>query len=39
MASGAKPARIGAIGLDYWGPNLVRSFDGARRLFSWSRID
>ena len=29
MASDAKPACIGAIGLGYWGPNLVRSFAAA----------
>jgi predicted dehydrogenase len=33
MAGNAGPARVGVIGLGYWGPNLVRNFaaaDGAR---------
>ena len=33
MANSAEPARVGVIGLGYWGPNLARNFaaaDGAR---------
>ncbi|HET7449091.1 MAG TPA: Gfo/Idh/MocA family oxidoreductase [Gaiellaceae bacterium] len=26
------PARIGVVGLNYWGPNLVRNFDGLAEL-------
>ena len=26
------PARIGVVGLNYWGPNLVRNFDGLANL-------
>src|SRR4051794_32550554 len=28
----AAPTRIGVIGLNYWGPNLVRNFDGLAEL-------
>jgi predicted dehydrogenase len=26
------PARVGVVGLNYWGPNLVRNFDGLAEL-------
>ena len=29
MANNAEPARVAVIGLDYWGPNLVRNFAAA----------
>ena len=28
----AAPTRIGVVGLNYWGPNLVRNFDGLAEL-------
>ncbi len=29
MANNAEPTRVAVIGLDYWGPNLVRNFAAA----------
>ena len=33
------PTRIGVVGLNYWGPNLVRNFDGLAELSWLSDLD